>query len=145
MSTVRSILAQKEDKIISVSPDDSLLNAVVKLDENKIGAVVVLDKKGNLKGILSERDVVRNMAKKGEAACAVTVSHLMTKGVMYVKLHQSLDECLKLMIDNNFRHLPVLEDDKVIGMISIRDVMKAVLEEKAFQIDQLEYYITTTY
>jgi CBS domain-containing protein len=106
---------------------------------------VVLDKRGHLKGILSERDVVSNMAKKGMEACSIAVSHVMTKEVTYVKPHQSLDECLKLMIDRNFRHLPVLEEEQVIGMISIRDVMKAVLDERAFQIDQLEYYITNTY
>ena len=145
MSTVRTMLDQKEAKIISVLPEDTLMQAIVALEKNKIGAVLVLDKKGGLKGILSERDLVRYMAKKGPAVEETLVSSVMTKAVFYVKPQQSLDECLKIMLENNFRHLPVLDDKVVIGMVSIRDVMKMVLDERAFQINQLEHYITDTF
>ena len=145
MSTVRSILDQKGSDVISVQPDDTLAQAILKLTQYKIGAVLVLDKKGVIKGILSERDIIRHFAGRVELSTTVPVSDIMTKGVTYVKAHQSLDECLQIMTDGRFRHLPVMEDDAVVGIISIGDVVKAVLADRAFQIGQLEYYITNTF
>ncbi len=145
MSTARSILEQKGTDVISVQPDDTLAQAILKLTQHKIGAVLVLDKKGGIKGILSERDVIKHLAGRLEVSTSIPVSDVMTKSVTYVKPHQSLDECLQLMTSGRFRHLPVVENDELIGLISIGDVVKAVLAEKAFQIGQLEYYITNTF
>jgi len=145
MSTVRSILDQKGSEVVSVLPSDTLAQAILKLTQHRIGAVLVLDEKGAIKGILSERDVVKHLAGRLEFSTTVPVSDVMTKGVTYVKPHQSLDECLQLMTTGRFRHLPVIDNDAVVGIISIGDVVKAVLADRAFQIGQLEYYITNTF
>jgi len=145
LSTVRSILEQKGSEIVSVQPEDTLAQAILRLTQYKIGAVLVMDKKGAIKGILSERDIIRHIAGRVELSTTVSVADVMTKGVTYVKPHQSLDECLQIMTDGRFRHLPVVEDDIVVGIISIGDVVKAVLADRAFQIGQLEYYITNTF
>ncbi|MEA5030729.1 MAG: CBS domain-containing protein [Sphaerochaeta sp.] len=145
MSTVRSILDQKGSEIVTVLPSDTLAQAILKLTQHRIGAVLVLDEAGTIKGILSERDVVKHLAGRIEFSTTVSVSDVMTKGVTYVKPHQSLDECLQLMTTGRFRHLPVVDNDAVVGIISIGDVVKEVLADRAFQIGQLEYYITNTF
>ena len=145
LSTVRSILEQKGSEIVSVLPEDTLAQAILKLTQYKIGAVLVMDKKGAIKGILSERDIIRHIAGRVELSTTVSVADVMTKGVTYVKPHQSLDECLQIMTDGRFRPVPVVEDEKVVGIISIGDVVKAVMADRAFQIGQLEYYITNTF
>jgi CBS domain-containing protein len=122
-----------------------MAQAILKLTQHRIGAVLVLDEAGTIKGILSERDVVKHLAGRIEFSTTVSVSDVMTKGVTYVKPHQSLDECLQLMTTGRFRHLPVVDNDAVVGIISIGDVVKAVLADRAFQIGQLEYYITNTF
>jgi len=145
MSTVRSILDQKGAEVISVLPEDTLAQAILKLTQHKIGAVLVLDDKGAIKGILSERDVIKHLAGRIEFSTSIPVKDVMTKGVTYVKPHQTLEESLQIMTTGRFRHLPVVEEDKVVGIVSIGDVVKAVLADRAFQIGQLEYYITNTF
>jgi CBS domain-containing protein len=145
MSTVRSILEQKGSEVVTVLPTDTLAQAILKLTQHRIGAVLVLDEEGAIKGILSERDVVKHLAGRIDISTTISVSEVMTKGVTYVKPHQSLDECLQLMTTGRFRHLPVVDNDAVVGIISIGDVVKAVLADRAFQIGQLEYYITNTF
>ena len=145
MSTVRSILDQKGSEIVTVLPADTLAQAILKLTQHRIGAVLVLDESSAIKRILSERDVVKHLAGRIEFSTTISVSEVMTKGVTYVKPHQSLDECLQLMTTGRFRHLPVVDNDAVVGIISIGDVVKAVLADRAFQIGQLEYYITNTF
>ncbi len=144
-NTVRSILDQKGSAVVTVLPEDTLAQAILKLSQHKIGAVLVVDEKEEIKGILSERDIVRSFAGKIDISAAVPVSSVMTKSVTYVKMHQSLDECLHLMTTGRFRHLPVVEEGKLVGVISIGDVVKAVLADREFQIGQLEYYITNTF
>jgi CBS domain-containing protein len=145
MSTVRSILDQKGSEVVTILPTDTLAQAILKLTQHRIGAVLVLDEDGVIKGILSERDVVKHLAGRIDISTTIAVSEVMTKGVTYVKPHQSLDECLQLMTTGRFRHLPVVDNDAVVGIISIGDVVKAVLADRAFQIGQLEYYITNTF
>jgi CBS domain-containing protein len=147
MANVQSILDQKGSKVYSIQPDDTLSHALLQLTEHKIGALLVLDDQGMIKGILSERDIVKHFSRKTAHpnTAAVKISDVMTKGVTYVKPHQSLDDCLQLMTAGRFRHLPVMDEEKVIGMISIGDVVKAALEERNFQIDQLEHFITNPY
>ncbi|NLA91935.1 MAG: CBS domain-containing protein [Spirochaetales bacterium] len=145
MSTVRTILDQKGSEVISIYPDDTLAQAILKLTQHRIGALLVLDEKSNIKGILSERDIIKHLAGRIEFSTSVPVSTVMTKGVTYVKPHQSLDECLQLMTTGRFRHLPVVDNDAIVGIVSIGDVVKAVLADRDFQIGQLEYYITNTF
>ena len=145
MSTVRTILDQKGSEVITILPTDTLAQAILKLTQHRIGAVLILDENGVIKGILSERDIIKHLAGRIELSTTVPVSNVMTKGVTYVKPHQSLDECLQLMTTGRFRHLPVVDNDAVVGIISIGDVVKAVLSDREFQIGQLEYYITNTF
>ena len=145
MSTVRSILDQKGSEVVTVLPTDTLAQAILKLTQHRIGAVLVLDEQGSIKGILSERDVMKHLAGRIDISTTVSVAEVMTKGVTYAMPHQSLDECLQLMTTGRFRHLPVVDNDAVVGIISIGDVVKAVLADRAFQIGQLEYYITNTF
>lgn len=145
MNTVRAILEQKGKNVVSVKPTDPLAEALLKLTQYKIGAVLVLDDDQKIKGILSERDIIRHLTGKVEYNTTIPVSEAMTKCVTYVKLHQTTDECLQLMTQGRFRHLPVIEEEKVVGIISIGDVVKATLENRAFEIGQLEYYIANTY
>jgi len=144
-NTVRAILDQKGNQVVTVTCEDTLAQAILKLTQHKIGAVVVIDEEGTLRGILSERDIVKYMAGKMEVPTSVQVCSIMTKSVTYVKLHQNLDECFHLMTTGRFRHLPVFDEGKLQGIISIGDVVKAALAERDFQIGQLEYYITNTF
>jgi CBS domain-containing protein len=145
MNTVKNILDQKGNDVVSVKPEDLLSQALLKLTQYKIGAIMVLDDKGAIKGILSERDIVKHLAGRVDCTTALPVSEVMTKSVTYVKPHQSLDECLQLMTTGRFRHLPVVDNDELIGIISIGDVTKYQLADHALKIGQLEYYITNTY
>lgn len=147
MANVQSILDKKGTIVYSVAPDDPLSHALLKLAEYKIGALLVLNEQGDIKGILSERDIIRHFSKKLEHlnTSAVKVRDVMTTGVTYVKPHQSAEDCLQLMTAGRFRHLPVVDKEKVIGLISIGDVVKTALEERDFQIGELEHYITNAY
>ncbi len=147
MANVQSILDQKGSTVYTITPDDTLAHALLKLTEHKIGALLVLNENGDIKGILSERDIVRHFSRKLEHlnTASIPVKEVMTTGVTYVKPHQNLEDCLHLMTAGRFRHLPVVEDDKLVGMISIGDVVKAALDERDFQIGELEHYITNAY
>jgi len=140
MANVQSILDKKGSTVISIGPDDALSHALLKLTEHKIGALLVLNEQGDIKGILSERDIIRHFSKRLEHlnTGSIKVREVMTP-------HQSSEDCLQLMTAGRFRHLPVVDGEKVIGMISIGDVVKAALEERDFQIGELEHYITNAY
>ncbi len=146
MKTVKDILEQKGSEIISVETEDTLAQAMLKLTHNKIGAVLVFDKEqSQIKGILSERDIIRHFAGRLNIDTTVSVSQVMTKGVTYVKPHQSLDACLQLMTTGRFRHLPVVDEEKTVGIISIGDVVKAKLTDQEMKIGELEYFISNSY
>jgi CBS domain-containing protein len=97
---------------------------------------------GQVAGILSERDCVRKLDIAGKTAAETRVEEIMTSNVLYVEASQSLDECMAVMIDKNIRHLPVYENDKLLGVISVRDVLKEVVDYQQFMITQLEHYIS---
>ena len=141
MKTVRDLLQGKPAAVWSVSPDATVFEALAVLAEKGIGAVVVVEG-GKLVGILSERDYARQVVLKGKASKETPVREIMTTRVMYVGLDQTIDECMALMTGKRFRHLPVLDGDALIGVVSIGDVVKAVISEKQFLIEQLETYIT---
>ena len=148
MSNVQSILDQKGSPVFSITPDDVLAHALLQLNERKVGALLVLNEAGDIKGILSERDIVRYFSRRIQHVntTEIKVKEVMTAGVTCVKRHQSLEDCLQLMTVGRFRHLPVVDDSgKVMGMVSIGDVVKAVLDAKDFQIGELEQYITSAY
>ena len=138
--TVRTILDTKGSDVWSVAPDLSVYEALQVLAEKNVGAVVVLD--GNeLVGIISERDYARKVTLKGKTAAATPVSDIMTKNVIMVEPSQPIEECMALMVGKNIRHLPVLEDGHLVGIISIGDVVRAMISEQQSLIEQLESYI----
>lgn len=140
-TTVRDILRQKGNQIWSVSPNATVFDALELMAEKNVGALVVLDGE-NLAGIFSERDYARKVILKGKASKETSVEEIMTSEVTTVCPGQSVDECMVLMTDKRIRHLPVLEGEKLVGLISIGDVVKAVISEREFVIKQLENYIT---
>lgn len=140
-TTVRDILRQKGNQIWWVSPNATVFDALELMAEKNVGALVVLDGE-NLAGIFSERDYARKVILKGKASKETSVEEIMTSEVTTVRPGQSVDECMALMTDKRIRHLPVLEGEKLVGLISIGDVVKAVISEREFVIKQLENYIT---
>ena len=141
MITVRDILRQKGNQIWWVSPASTVFDALELMAEKNLGALLVLDGE-KIAGIFSERDYARKIILKGKASKETSVEEIMTSEVTTVRPGQFVEECMALMTDNRIRHLPVLEGEKLVGLISIGDVVKAIISEKDFTIKQLENYIT---
>lgn len=141
MIFVRDILKGKGNEIWWVSPDTIVFDALKLMAEKNVGALVVLDGE-SLAGIFSERDYARKIILKGKASKETSVEEIMTSEVTTVRPGQSVDECMALMTDKRIRHLPVFEGEKLVGLISIGDVVKAIISEREFIIQQLEHYIT---
>ena len=140
MKTVQQLLESKRHSLISVVPSATVLEALQVMAEKEIGAVIVIDD-GHLVGIFSERDYARKVVLQGKASKDTPVREIMTDKVVCVRPEQTIEDCMGLMTDKRIRHLPVLEHKKVIGVISIGDVVKEMLSEKEFVIKQLESYI----
>lgn len=141
MKTLRQILEGKSGLLATVSPDDSVLKALQVMAEHNVGAVLVIDQE-QLLGIFSERDYARKMILRGKSSKDTRVRDIMSGKVLYVTPQQTVDECMAIMTERHFRHLPVLDDDrKVIGIVSIGDVVKETICEQQFIIDQLGQYI----
>ena len=140
MKTVQQLLDSKRHRLISVSPASTVLDALKVMAEKEIGAVLVLDGE-QLAGIFSERDYARKVVLQGKSSAETPVREIMTEKVVCVHPEQTIDDCMGLMTDKRVRHLPVLEHQKVVGVISIGDVVKEMLSEKEFVIKQLESYI----
>jgi CBS domain-containing protein len=141
MHNARDLVRNKGSRVFSVKPDASVLEALKAMAEKNIGAVMVMSG-DNVAGILSERDCVRKLELMGRTAAETKVEAIMTADVLYVEASQSLDECMAVMIDKNIRHLPVYENGKLLGLISVRDVLKEVVDYQKFVIGQLEHYIS---
>ncbi len=141
MTTVRSILQSKGSDIWSTTPDTMVFDALKIMAEKNIGALLVIEG-DRLVGIFSERDYARKVALKGETSHNIAVRNIMTTEAISVTPGQSIENCMTLMTDKHIRHLPVLENSKLVGMISIGDVVKALLSQHEDTIKQLENYIT---
>jgi CBS domain-containing protein len=141
MTTVKNVLQAKENNIWSIAPDAIVFDALKIMAEKNIGALLVMQKE-KVAGIFSERDYARKIVLKGESSHTTAVKDVMTSGVLTVQPEQSIDECMALMTNKHVRHLPVLEDGNLIGLISIGDVVKAIISEHEYTIKQLENYIT---
>ncbi|MGL6045658.1 MAG: CBS domain-containing protein [Vogesella sp.] len=140
MQTVRQLLERKSGELISVSPDATVFQALQIMAEQDIGAVLVMDM-GDVLGIFSERDYARRIVLQGRTSAGTKVRDIMTSKVVYVGPQQSVAECMALMTDKHFRHLPVMEAGRVIGMLSIGDLVRATIEEQQLVIEQLVNYI----
>ena len=143
MKTVKEILENKGNFIWSVTPETTVYAALKLMAEKGIGAVLVI-KDSKVVGIMSERDYARKVALQGKSSVQLTVSEIMSEKVLYVESSQNVEDCMALMINKRIRHLPVFEASKLIGFISIGDVVKAIIDEKEFFIDQLVNYIKDT-
>lgn len=141
---VRDILDQKGSKILDVGPEETVFEAISKMAEYNVGALVVT-KNGKLQGIISERDYRNKVILKGRTSKDTPVKDIMTSKVVCVSPDHSLDNCLALMSDKKIRHLPVLEDDELCGVISIGDLVKAVIDQQKLEIDDLKNYISGGY
>ena len=140
MKTVQQLLESKRYSVVSVAPSSTVLEALKVMAEKEIGAVIVIEDE-HLIGIFSERDYARKVVLQGKSSKDTPVREIMTDKVVCVRPEQTIDDCMGLMTDKRIRHLPVLEHKKVIGVISIGDVVKEMLSEKEFVIKQLESYI----
>lgn len=142
MKTVRDLLAGKSSEVWSIGPDATVYDAIALMSERGIGAVLVLDG-GKLAGILSERDYARRVILKGKASRETRVREIMTTELIHVTHDKTLDHCMAIMTTSRIRHLPVLHEGRLAGILSIGDIVKAMLTEREAQIEQLESYIKT--
>ncbi len=142
MKTVQLVLDGKAHTLLSVAPDSTVYDALRTMADAEIGALVVLDE-GRLVGIFSERDYARKVILLGKSSKATLVREVMTPRVLCVRPDQTIDQCMALMTDKHVRHLPVVDQTRVVGVISIGDVVKEVISHQQFVISQLENYISS--
>ena len=138
--TVKYLLEQKGRKLWTIDADATVLDAVARMAEKDIGSLIVMDGE-ELIGIITERHYSRNVFLKGKTSPTTLVRDIMERNVIHVRPDQSIELCMTLMTDNRVRHLPVLEGKKVIGIISIGDLLKSIISKQKFVIDELERYI----
>jgi CBS domain-containing protein len=145
MTSINQLLQNKGYQVWTVSPDNTVLEALETMAEKNIGAVVVLETDGTVCGIFSERDYARKVVLNDRSSKDTPVRDVMTSEVYYVRPQDSVERCMALMSEKRFRHLPILGDDKeLIGIISIGDVVKAIITEQKVLINHLEDFITGT-
>jgi CBS domain-containing protein len=142
MHTVKQLLGSKPGGVVTITPDASVFHALELMAERDIGAVVVVDEE-KVVGIVSERDYARKVILHNKSSRDITVDEIMTDRVLYVGLTHTIEDCMSLMTDKRIRHLPVLDGDRLVGVLSIGDLVKATISERDFVIRQLETYITT--
>jgi len=141
MKTVKQLLDIKGHEVVVIAPNATVFEAMQLMSARNIGALLVLDVGNELVGIVSERDYARKMAMIDRPAADVLVSEIMTSKVAYVRLDQTNEDCMALITQKRIRHLPVLENDRVVGLLSIGDMVKDTISEKDFIIEQLVNYI----
>jgi len=144
VNSIRELLASKGDKIISIKPDATVLEALELMAEHNIGSVLVMDQ-DKIVGIFSERDYARKVRLKGRTSEEMAVGESMTKKVVYVSPDDGVKEGMALMTNKRVRHLPVIDGDRVVGVISIGDIVKQIIADQEFTIHELEKYITGGY
>jgi CBS domain-containing protein len=140
MRTVSQLLLLKGSQVWATTPESSVYDALQVMAEKNVGALLVFEAKA-LVGIFSERDYARKVALRGKTSMDTPVGEIMTTRVYWVRPDQTLDDCMALMTDKRIRHLPVMENERVVGVISIGDVVKVIISEQEFIIEQLENYI----
>ena len=138
--SVKHLLEHKGRNVWTIDLDATVLEAVAKMAENDVGSLVVMDDE-KLVGIITERHYSRNVILKGKTSPTTLVRDIMESNVIHVRPDQSVELCMALMTEKRVRHLPVVEDTKVIGLLSIGDLLKFIISKKELDIDQLEHYI----
>ncbi len=140
MKLVQHLLDSKGNRVVSIDPGQSVLDAIKLMAEVGIGSLIVLDGE-RLAGILSERDYARKVILKGRASDSTPVADIMTTDVVTTTPSATIDDCMQTMTERKFRHLPVVDGDKVIGVVSIGDLVQAIIADQQAAIEQLEQYI----
>src|SRR5690606_21254895 len=141
MRTVAELLKAKPARVVKVTPEQSVLEAIKLLASEDVGAVLVMSG-DRLAGILSERDYTRKVVLKGRASESTRVEEIMTANVVCVSPRTKSRDCMALMTEKNIRHLPVVDEGRVVGMVSIRDIVSDIIADQDFTIEQLEHYIS---
>ncbi len=140
---IAAILKQKGDKVVSVKPGDLTLEVARILTEHRIGAALVRDPAGAILGIVSERDIVRGMAEHGPGTTQLPAERLMTRDLVTITPQTLVVEALSMMTRRRIRHLPVLQDQRLVGMVSIGDLVKARIEEAEHEAEELKHYVVS--
>ena len=140
MTTLKMLLKAKGHHVWSVHPDDTVLDAIKVLAEKDIGALIVIEDDKPV-GIFTERDYARNVYLKGKSSLDTAVRDIMVSPIVCARPDQTIEECMAVMTAKRFRHLPVMDGDELVGMVSIGDLVKSVIAEQQFAIEQLEQYI----
>ncbi len=140
VKTVRDILGLKGAQVFSIDREASVFSALEKMSKENVGALLVMQE-GRLVGVVSERDYARKVILKGLSSLQLSVRQIMTEMVCYAHPEQTVEECMAVVTEKRCRHLPVIDDDELVGMVSIGDLVKASIAEKEFIIGQLENYI----
>ena len=141
MHTVQDMLQLKGTNVITIGQDATVFDALALMSDRNIGAVIAVDARGKMVGILTERDYARKVVLADRSSRETPVSDIMTRNVIYVKPTHTVEEAMAVMTDHRCRHLPVLDQGELVGLISIGDVVRSVIHEKEFEIDQLKHYI----
>jgi len=144
MTYVRHVLQTKGNLTLSIAPSVSVQEALEKMTDNNVGSLLVIQD-GKFVGLFTERDFVRHVALKGKSSVDGLVGDMMAREVLYVSPDTSIEQCMALMTEKRTRHLPVLEKNELVGIVSIGDVVKKLIADKDFVIEQLEKYITGGY
>jgi CBS domain-containing protein len=140
MKTARDLLREKGTQVYATSPEASVYDALQQMADKNIGALIVFEG-DRLVGLISERDYARKIVLKNKFSRETAVTEIMSRDVVTVAPDKNLEECMEVITEHRVRHLPVVEDDRVLGIISIGDVVKGIIDHKEFIIEQLEYYI----
>ena len=140
MSTAREILRVKGSEVWCINPDASILQAIEKMAEKEVGALLVMESE-KLVGIITERDYARKVALEGRSSRDSQVRDIMSASVLCAKPEQTVEECMEMMSDKRARHLPVVDHKKVIGLVSIGDLVKSIINDQQHEIESLQYYI----
>jgi len=143
MTIVRHILDKKGQFVWTIRPDDTVFAAIEEMARKDVGALVVVDKADPI-GIFTERHYARNVFLKGRSSPTTVVKDVMRTGFLYVTPDRTVEECMAIMTVERVRHLPVMDDGNLVGLISIGDLVKSIIEDREFVIDQLTNYITRT-
>jgi CBS domain-containing protein len=140
MTTIKQVLDRKGHDVLTVQPEDTVLHALEQMASRNVGAVLVMEKDAPV-GIFTERDYARSVILKGRSSSTTPVRDIMIADVIFVQPEQTVDECMAIMTDKRFRHLPVLQDGKLVGIVSIGDLVKTIIDQQKFTIEQLQGYI----